>query len=167
MQENTLDITTQKIYIGVNSDAIIVCSQCGTHKSFTPSPMKHYGKTLTIKCRCGFIFKVFIEPRKSYRKPTKLSGLCYKNNSNALLTKISIIDIAKNGIGFTMEAKTPETDIIKKGDILYIEFKLDNKNKSLIRTKVIVRVVNNANVGAEFHYPDANTLKEIGFYILP
>jgi len=162
-----MDITTQKIFIGEDNKAAIICKQCGADKYLTLSPAKHYGKQFKVKCVCGYTFNVLFEPRRSYRKDTQLFGVCYRHGSNEILSDISINNISKKGIGFTIDSKAIQTDSFKKGDILRIEFRLDNASRTGIRTKIIVQAIIGKTIGAEFYAPDENTLKEIGFYLLP
>jgi hypothetical protein len=162
-----LEIPTQRVFIGENNEATVICGQCGTHKRLAVTPEKHYGKVFRVKCGCGSLFNVLFEPRKSYRKITQLYGLCFKQGSDVLLSEVLVTDISRKGVGFTIESRAFDLSRIQKGDILKLEFQLDNQPQTVIKTKLVVQSIKGRSIGAEFYFPDSNTVKEIGFYLLP
>jgi hypothetical protein len=65
---------------------------------------------------------------------------------------------------FGLEFNCSESEILKVGDRIEVEFRLDDKSRSLIRKKSIIRKIEGKTVGAEFSFPDEYD-KTLGFYL--
>ena len=76
---------------------------------------------------------------------------------------MTVLDISKGGLKF----KLSSAPLFKKGDILEVEFNLDNKNRTLIRKQVFVRNVKDSIVNVEYCSFDTSDSgdKAIGFYL--
>jgi hypothetical protein len=96
------------------------------------------------KCKCGNTGKIKLEKRGSYRKTVNLSGQIKKDIKP--LGSVVIKDLSKNGCKFEANPLTN----LQVGDRLEIEFRLDNKNNSLIRQKGIIRNSNGYQYGFDF-----------------
>jgi monomeric isocitrate dehydrogenase len=124
-----------------------------------------------MRCNsCGYNFEVFINYRRHHRKNTILSGSCsnhdfFQGENNIVpedVTEIIIHNISRNGVGFTLKTSIN----LSIGDVLNIRFLLDNKKKSMISKKVVVRRITNNYIAAEFTgYVDEND-KDLAFYLL-
>jgi hypothetical protein len=57
--------------------------------------------------------------------------------------------------------------VFKPGDLLTVDFRLDDENKSTIRTVAIVKSIGERDIGVEFVNPDEHTRKILGFYLMP
>jgi hypothetical protein len=75
---------------------------------------------------------------------------------------ILIQDISLGGIGFL--ALAPR--YFKEGDVLKLDFRLDNSQGTEISFSVTVKNIHDAFVGAEID-PRHNHQKDLGFYLLP
>lgn len=80
---------------------------------------------------------------------------------------ITVIDLSKTGVGFLLASKNVDYYQIKIGDILRIEFTLDDSKRTVVRTKITVRYASDKRVGAEFFMLDVHAAKQIGFYLIP
>ena len=65
---------------------------------------------------------------------------------------------------FGIKLRITNTDRIKVGDVLQLEFRLDDSHRSLLQKKVIVRNIEDMNVGVEFAMSES-TDKALGFYL--
>ena len=159
--------TTQKIFLSGDDKASFKCPKCNVSKEADVSKYKNIetSVTLKIKCPCGNEYSVILERRKYYRKNTRISG---KFTFSPLIgedqkSSMTVMDISKGGLKFQMES----TPLFQKGDILEVEFNLDNKNNTLIRKQVYVRNIKNGLVNVEFCAVDNNATedKAIGVYL--
>jgi hypothetical protein len=158
---------TQKIFIGDKSQAVIRCSNCGKTKTVDVESIRHIRKPIRVKCGCACVFNVVLEERKYYRKETTLSGVCSKGGQNGSPFPITVENLSRSGVGFVVYDKGVTVNGIQQNDTLNIEFRLDNKTKALIRSKIIVRFIRDNYVGAEFCCLDEHAKKELGFYLMP
>jgi hypothetical protein len=148
-------------YVGGDNQVTITCPGCGHSRTVDASEYAQIGKKLRVKCRCGQKFKAAIEFRRHYRKTVKLYGH-YKDLKRNQKAEINVEDISMGGLGF----QTVGSDLPSPGDVLIVEFTLDDTKRSPIRKKVRVRSVKGRFVGAQFEngqYYD----KQLGFYLMP
>jgi CRISPR/Cas system CMR-associated protein Cmr1 (group 7 of RAMP superfamily) len=114
---------------------------------------------IKAKCPCGHSYQVVLERRKHYRKATKLAG-AYSANNDKQEWPITITNLSRSGLGFT----ATYVKNLKTGDQVDVVFRLDDKNKSLIRKNVTIRKINGKQINAEFSFPDKHD-KILGFYL--
>ena len=159
--------TSQKIFLTDQETASFKCPKCNASKEANVSQYKKISTsvTLNVKCPCGNEYSVTLERRKFYRKETKISGKftfssLFDDDQKGMMT---VLDISKGGLKLKM-ASTP---IFQKGDILEVEFNLDNKNSTPIRKQVYVRNVKDNFVNVEFCAFDTTDSadKALGFYL--
>jgi hypothetical protein len=118
---------------------------------------------LRAKCLCGNSFNAVLERRKQYRKLTNLPGtygICSiaGKNCNGHLT---VEDLSRTG----MKLKIVNTSDISVGDILMVQFFLDDAAKSLLDKMVIVKHRHHQCIGTEFA-PTETVGKALSFYLL-
>ncbi len=137
--------TPQRIYPTENGQAVIICPQCMKHTTIDASPYMNSHKILKVGCLCGHKFPVVFNTRKFYRKEVHLAGQYTKLPSDdpELLT---IEDLSYTGVKFT----TRFSHKLQVGDVLTIEFILDNKQHSRIVKTIRVKHVQGRVIGAEF-----------------
>ncbi|MBF0389264.1 MAG: PilZ domain-containing protein [Desulfamplus sp.] len=152
-----------KGYIDNNNDTLFVCPNCGFQKRFSALPFKEK-KRLTIKCQCGVSTDMLIEFRQFFRKPISLPGVCLIENSQVSCDVI-IKDLSLGGVSleFVFINKKYLSDI-EIGDIVYVEFQLDNAKEQIIRKKCAVKTKVGNTVGGEFL--DDSFTREIRFYMM-
>jgi len=159
--------TPQKILLSGKDTASFKCPKCNVSKQADVSKYKNIATsvTLKIKCPCGNEYSVTLERRKHYRKNTKIFG---KFTFSPLIGEdqkgsMTVMDISRGGLKFQMDS----TALFQKGDILEVEFNLDDKNKTLIKKQVYVRNVKNNLINVEFCAIDSNSTedKAIGVYL--
>ncbi len=155
---------TPKVYITSNQMATFVCPKCQKSKTVNVSKYAGLDKIVrvNVKCPCGHAYTSILEKRKKYRKETNLPG-----------TYLRIVDGKKIGRGL-MTVRDLSTIGMKlrihgdhhciMGDVLEVEFYLDDTQRTLIRKKVIIRNIVGPNIGTELA-PTETVDKALGFYL--
>ena len=165
----------EKIKISVSSDNMIAlhCPFCGMVKQVSVARFKDEKHTLKVRCSCQKMLTVDLNFRKKYRKLTNLRAkyinLTHKQVKNRGLEQIQehhcqIVNISLTGLGLLVFSGHG----VKQGDRIRVRFTLDDKKKSEIERKLIVRVVRKDYIGCEFINDGYHTYdKVLGFYLLP
>ncbi|MBN2516903.1 MAG: PilZ domain-containing protein [Deltaproteobacteria bacterium] len=164
----------ETVHVNEQNQITILCNQCGNFKTIDTDFYKLIDEPLTIKItcnKCGHNFKIFINFRKTYRKATNLSGICYpisrtgpRNTIDYMrISKITVENISRTGMGFTLKSPI----YIQLEDILEVKITLDNKKRTKITKQVIVRRISNNSIGAEFTTPVDERYKDLAFYLIP
>lgn len=143
----------------------ISCSSCHKHRVLNVSAYMNIQSIIRFeaKCSCGNIFETILERRKQFRKPTNLPG-SYENCSEAkrkcsgLLT---IRDISTNG----MKLKTHDADDFFAGQVLRVQFYLDDYQRSFLSKSVVVKNQNDKYLGTEL-LPTENVCKALSYYLM-
>lgn len=149
-----------KSFVKDDDMAIIVCPACSNAKHINVAQYRNAQHTIKVKCRCGTSFKVLLDFRQCYRKPTDLSGTYAMVPPAAGGGKISVKNVSLAGVGFEVIGR----HAIETGQKAIIEFTLDNRKETLIRKKVTIRSVRGTFIGGEF-YQDQAFEKDLGFYL--
>ena len=123
----------------------ITCPKCGLAKNRNLTEFKNTPKRLKAKCKCGEVFRIFLEFRGYYRKIVRLSGDYFvqeKDEKGEVLIK----NISINGINF----ETLKPHNISKDDLVELNFALDNPNKTELQTLIKILWVSDINVAGQF-----------------
>ncbi|OQY02536.1 MAG: hypothetical protein B6I22_13435 [Desulfobacteraceae bacterium 4572_123] len=149
---------TQKIYTNGNNTVTVICPQCHKNKILDISEHKKKEKIAVLECRCecGHSYTVMLERRKFYRKGTNLPGAYTYKKTNLPGTYtlegkddrglMTVINISRSGLKLRVNV----TRDFQPGDILNVEFNLDDRDRSPIKKSVIVRNIQEKLVGVEF-----------------
>lgn len=155
---------TEKVYITSKQMATFVCPQCQKSKTVNVSQYTNHDKIVrvNVKCPCGYAYSAILEKRKKYRKETYLSGTYEhfvggKKVDGGLMT---VKDISTTG----MKLKMSIHHRCAVGDLIRVEFQLDDIHNTLITKKVIVRNIKGPEIGTEFA-PTEAVDKALGFYL--
>jgi hypothetical protein len=155
---------TDKIYISSQQMATFVCPKCSRSKTVNVSKYAHLDKLIkvNVKCPCGHVYTSVLEKRKQYRKETHLSGtyIHFLDGRPANRGLITVKDISANGLKLKLNVEL----ICGIGDHLDVEFHLDNRDRTLIKKRVIVKNLSGPYIGVEFGPTEALD-KALGFYL--
>jgi hypothetical protein len=100
-----------------------------------------------------------MERRKFYRKETNFRGVfLFENNSQEF--PMIVNNISRSGIQF----KSSKTEDLKLDDRIVVQFRLDDKSRSLIKKKGIIRRIEGMTIGIQFLDVDDYD-KILGFYL--
>ena len=155
----------QTVFITKNNTATFRCPQCGQTKTADVSKYASTDKKISVNCTCacGHHFRCRLEKRKQYRKGADLPGrftLLGKNGpEDTGLAKV--VDLSTTGLKLKMTV--PRTFPI--GAKLLVEFHLDDRKRTPMEKRVIVRNVSGLYVGASFH-PNEPDDPALGFYLM-
>ena len=154
----------EKIYISSQQMATFVCPKCSRSKTVNVSKYAHLDKLIkvNVKCPCGHAYRSVLEKRKQYRKETHLSGtyIHYQDGRPANRGLITVKDISANGMKLQLNVEL----LCDVGDHLDVEFRLDDRHRTLIKKRVVVRNLNGLDIGVEFGPTEALD-RALGFYL--
>jgi len=180
--------------VSVNSDnlAVIVCPKCDTSK---PVDMSKYIAIddvirFTARCKCGHSYKAVLNKRDKLRKKTNLSG-AYTNLSpgkEGQKGQMTVLDVSRSGlktkisqmrlkikdhdfsgrttrkVDFDHKIQTSSDDL-NVGNILLVEFQLDNAKRSMVTKEVVIRWIDMPYLGVEFTtIPKLDA--DLGYYMM-
>ena len=157
-------IMTEKVYVTSKQMATFICPVCQKSKTVNVSKYASLDKIVKVKvtCPCGYGYTSMLEKRKKYRKATNLPGsfvyLVEGRATRGDLMKVK--DLSTSGL--KIHVNTEHHCAV--GDIIQVEFSLDDSHRTLIRKKVIVRNIVGQNIGTEFA-PTEPIDKALGFYL--
>lgn len=159
----------EKVYADSRGRAIFLCPHCGGKIDFDASAYRDRDSRIRIKCRCGQSTPVLIEFRKFYRREVSLTGRCRVHSTGAVLG-IRVHDLSMSGLSFSIEARDDSLnqnegmDLVV-GDVLSVQFHLDNQAQTLVQRRAEVRNVREGRYGISFFRSEYD--KDLGFYLLP
>lgn len=154
----------EKVYITSKEMATFVCPHCQKSKTVNVSQYANLDKIVRVKvtCPCGHAYTSILEKRKKYRKETNLPG-----------SYLRIVDGKKIGNGLMLVRDLSNTGMKLQingehdcavGDVLQVEFRLDDTHRTLVTKKVIIRNISGPYLGTELAPTEAMD-KALGFYL--
>ena len=163
----------EKIYM-VDGKASFICPVCSQRKT---QSVKQYVKQQTeveiaCTCICGHTWNSVLERRQHYRKPVKFRGR-YTFRNDVVLEKglpagsivgqgkMKVVDLSLKGLKIELKDR-PELHV---NDLLSVEFRLKDKNRTLIRENAAVKNVHGRYVGSAFG-PEVAANTSLGFFLL-
>jgi hypothetical protein len=155
---------TEKVYVTSSQMATFVCPKCQKSKTVNVSKYASLDKmvTVNVKCPCGHAYTSILEKRKKYRKETNLPGVFVRIVEKKKIGQnlMTVRDLST--IGLKLHVNGEHQCLV--GDILQVEFHLDDTQRTPIRKKVIVRNIIGSYLGTEFA-PTEAVDKALGFYL--
>ncbi len=155
---------TEKVYITSRQMATFICPKCQKSKTVNVSKYASLDKIVKVKvtCPCGYGYTSILEKRKKYRKDTNLPGSFVRlaDGRPAGGGLMTIKNLSTSGL--KLQINTQHN--CSPGDVIKVEFHLDDAPMTLIKKKVIVRNVIGKNIGTEFAPTEALD-KALGFYL--
>ena len=152
---------TVKAFVRADDTVTIVCPACNNPKNVSAASFKNKINYLKVRCTCDNAFRVELDFRQFYRKPTDLPGMYKtlkpKGHGGGV---IHVRNISQGGIGFTVTG----INTIEVGHRLEVSFQLDDKKQTSLKKEVMVQSVSNDFVGCRFVAGGAYE-KELGFYL--
>ncbi len=133
-----------------DGSAMFVCPEC--FKTKTVNVSKQCDKSgiikVNCKCPCGHEYPVMLDKRKYDREVVTLPGVFirYAEGNTGNSEQMLVLDLSLSGLRFMIKTKCN----IKIKEELMVEFNLNDKEKSLIKEKVVVKYLKTNEVGAKF-----------------
>jgi len=159
--ENKDNIKSIKVFIDKEDFSAITCPECGFVKRADLSKFKGTSKPLKAKCKCGAKFECNIEFRQFFRKATKLAGEFIVVGKRSVV-RVLVEDISQQGLGFTLI----EPCEVAMDDIIDVTFTLDNRHRTVIRKRLVIRSIREKFIGCEYTEKSGYD-KELRFYLMP
>ena len=154
----------EKAHITSKQTATFVCPKCQKSKTVNVSQYAALDKIVkvNVRCPCGYTYTSILEKRKQYRKETNLHGSYTRivNGREAEGGLMKVKDLSAGGLKLQIN----ENHGCTAGDVIKVEFHLDDTQRSFIRKKVIVRNIHKQTAGLEFA-PTETVDKALGFYL--
>ena len=153
---------TKKAYVDVDGKVTLICPACSVPKSTSVASFKGKCHFLKVRCPCGNVFRVQLDFRQQHRKTTDLQGVyvCVKPPGLGG-GRMTVKDISRGGVGI----EVIESHNLQVGCILEITFNLDDRKKTQIKKKTVVRSITDNFIGCQFTDEELYE-KEIGFYLI-
>lgn len=149
-----------KVYVREDNTATLVCPSCQAAKNIEVGRYRYKRHTFSVRCRCQKVFSIQLDFRRSYRKHTSLVGTYETISGGSGGGMLNINNISRTGLGFSVSG----IHSIEKGQLLQIEFQLNDKKKSVLNKQAIVRRVSENSIGCEFKC-NAEHDKALGFFL--
>jgi hypothetical protein len=157
-------MTIQKVFVGSRKEVVVVCPQCDRSVTVPVDRIRNMGKPVRARCACGIQFSVVFERRANYRKSTEFLGSFVREpEADPQIGEMVVANLSRSGLCM----KVPESVRLEIGEVLSIDFRLDNQEQTLIRAQVVVKNIREGIAGAEFHSLGEHTRKLLGFYLMP
>ncbi len=152
----------KKSFVKSDDEAMIVCPACDCARTISVAQFRHRQHLVKVKCKCGYLFRVYLEFRRHFRKPTDLEGMYDLKPPAIGGGKVRIINLSLSGVCFEVRG----IHDLKTGQTGSLDFTLDNRKETVLFKKVIIKTVIGNRIGCEFMEERAYE-KELGFYLLP
>ena len=161
-----------KIYM-THSRSTIVCPNCSRKLPVHLSDENlSQSSGIALKCACGYSWTSSRERRRYYRKPVRLKGRYHYSTQVELSQgvvagkfvgkgKMNVLDVSAWGLKMKLRKK----EEFRLNDQVFVEFHLDDKQKTLIREKAFVKNINDQYVGGAFAGHETGN-RSLGFYLL-
>jgi hypothetical protein len=139
----------------------LVCPHCSKSKTVNASLFRGIAGNLNIRCNCGDAFECFIDFRSCYRKQVMLGGV-FLNAATQESGEMVVGDISYTGIRFS----PVKPHGLSPGDIVNLDFTLDDLKRSRVRRRAVVFRVQGDAVGSAFDAGQSRD-SDLNFYLLP
>jgi len=151
-----------RLYVNSSNQAFIICPKCSFSKVAQIEVTNTPQRILKLKCKCGHSFRVQLEFRQYARKETRLNGLFTFVDKPEDCLPVKIVNLSRGGVCF--EASLPhDFEIGAKG---ILKFALDDKTRTVIEKKIIVKYISSGQIGCEF-IDTREYDRAFGFYLAP
>jgi hypothetical protein len=155
---------TKSVSISESKEATFICPACEHLKTVDVRKFVYSNGKIKVncKCSCGHKWTSVLERRKQYRKIVNLPGTCdFTRGGSAFQGRLKVKDLCVSGMRIKL-------DMDRKplvGDSLNLEFHLDDKDRTLIKTSAKVLSVKGDFIGMSFGAADGIG-PELGFYLM-
>ncbi len=157
-----------QVHLDRNAMILLECPECERTMMMDGSEHQQAEGKVNIRhsCACGYSKIIFLERRKSFRKPVDLVGV-FRRKKSSQKSPMRVKDISRYGLCF--ESRNSIGLSVK--DQILLAFYLDNRNRTLIRKEGIVRNISPGNIHVEFVSPEMDTKEQkaydraIAFYL--
>ncbi len=155
----------EKTYITSANTAIFVCAAC--NRQHVVDVAKHLERPrqnkLKVTCTCGHSWTSILEKRRYFRKSVNFPGTYTKRVAGKPVGEghMYVQDISRRGL----KIKLRDPGKFEIGDWIEVEFRLDNRPRTLIKRVTAVKNIFGPYLGLAF--PDhKHEDPDLGFYLM-
>jgi hypothetical protein len=146
LTKKAIFMTTKKVFVDENDEALVVCPQCGKTKRVNISSFKDKNiRNLQAKCPCGSLFPISLEFRRFHRRETSLDGRYMNLSGGNEGGKMRVVNLSLGGIGLIDLSFCH----FKVGDRVNLSFSLEDKRKSEIDIIGVVKHMTDRYLGCD------------------
>ncbi len=157
-------MTRHKIYLSKKNRVTLVCPHCGLYRPVSVTKVRVLGRPVKARCTCGQSFTVEFERRSLHRKALNLPGSYRKPDATTIgFGDILIEDLSRGGLAFRLVGLGE----VQEGDLLDVQFELDDEERTPIRARVVVRHILEGKYGCQFVQLEPGYQKSLSFYLMP
>jgi hypothetical protein len=148
-----------KVFLTKSGKANFTCPECGHIRQMDVTKFKKMDREVKLKCtcKCQNVFSVILERRRHIRKKVHLPGELLMGKQKY---PININDISKVGL----KIHTKDVLDLDVEDKIILEFILDDTDNSKVSKEVIVKKINQTQIGGKFSSKDH--YDKLGTYLL-
>ena len=155
----------EKTYITSANTAIFVCAACNRQHIVDVAKYLDHPRLNRIKvtCKCGHSWTTMFEKRRYYRKGVKFLGKYFLQKSGKLIREgeMSVHDVSRRGL----KIKVGDPEKFAIGDWIEVEFRLDNRPRTLVKRMTVIKNISGPFLGLAF--PDhKHEDPDLGFYMM-
>ena len=99
---------------------------------------------------CATVVHVRFDFRRHHRVAVRLPGTLVQCGTTHVLASLTVTSLSGSGVGFTLRTPLP----VRSGEHYDVIFFLDDANRTLIFETIVMRRVEDREVGAEFCLED-------------
>lgn len=155
-----------KTFVTPDNKATITCPKCNKSRNVEAIKYRNRKHTIKVRCSCHCQFAVLLDYRVQYRKETNLDGSYIMVPPAVGKGKLSVLNISRSGIGFTVGFSVSGSHSLHPGQKVRVFFQLDNKKRTDIEKVVTIKNVDTHYIGGKFDEIQAFE-KDLGFYLRP
>lgn len=146
-------LETTRVYLDARRCGVVTCPKCGVT---WPVNLTHYkgelgGKDLKVKCAaCATVVSVRFDFHLHHRVSIQLPGSLLQQGTKHLLASITVTSLSVSGVGCALSPPLP----VQSEESYDVIFFLDDPHHALICETVVIRRVQDEEVGVEFCLED-------------
>lgn len=164
-KEPTSDDKVMRVFLNNQGKGSFICPACkkGVIKDLSEIVRSKSAVRIRCRCSCGHVYRVLVERRQFFRKEVNLVGMYIQHrgdHQSPLKGIIRVRNVSQSGVCFSVNS-SPHFEV---GDLLTIEFTLDDTDRSKVREEGVVRRIESNMVGLEFTSTDR--YGKLGQYLL-
>ena len=136
-----------KVFVTQEGDATFSCPSCSEVRFRNVDQFMQKATAVRVKCKCscGHEYIAELERRRFVRKLLELSGI-YREIGGERQGLVTVMDISRSGLRMHLNVNPG----LPEGARIEVEFRLDDRERSLIRREGLVRYACGLDIGIEF-----------------
>lgn len=153
---------------GDDRQVILSCPDCGKQKPVPLKQLTALGSAISATCPCARRFTILFDRRKVPRRTVRLEAIVTRVGDAASIADrprklgwMVIKDLSREGLRLA----SVNARHLNPGDLLMVQFNLDNSSRTLIEKLARVASINGDEVGCRFEVIDRHDIT-LGFYLM-